>query len=155
MEHRRMILHEMNWAADNCVFCEIVRREAEASIVYEDENVIAFPPLRPINPGHTLVVPKSHASGLSDLDAATGARIFTLARRIAQGLRSSGLPCEGVNLWLADGEVALQDVFHVHLHVIPRVTNDGFVVQTNPLHELPREELDQLARQLREALPLT
>jgi diadenosine tetraphosphate (Ap4A) HIT family hydrolase len=71
--------------------------------------------IRPINAGHVLVVPDGHAFRLADLPEGTGARMFRTAQNIAAALYESGLDCEGVNLFLADGEAAGQEVFHVHL----------------------------------------
>ena len=109
-----------------CIFCEILQGTAESSIIYRDNLVTAFMDIQPINPGHLLVIPNSHAAYLADLQPETGAFMFTLAQKFAQGIRDSGIRCEGINLFLADGEAAMQEVFHVHLHVIPRYTGDGF-----------------------------
>jgi histidine triad (HIT) family protein len=109
-----------------CIFCRIVAGEAEASLVYRDEAVTAFMDAHPVAEGHLLVVPNQHASGLADLDEADAGRMIAAARRLAEALRRSGLPCEGVNLLLADGVAAGQSVFHCHLHVIPRTSRDGF-----------------------------
>ena len=110
----------------HCIFCDIVRGEAPGSIVYSDEVATAFMDIQPVNPGLVLVVPNTHASSLSDLHEHTGAHLFTVAMRIAAALRQSGLRCEGINLFLADGEAAFQEIFHVHLHVLPRYAGDGF-----------------------------
>ena len=75
-----------------------------------------------------LVVPRRHAGFLEDLDEDLGARVFRTGHRLARALRRSGLPCEGVNMFLADGEAAFQEVFDVHLHVFPRTVGDGFVI---------------------------
>jgi diadenosine tetraphosphate (Ap4A) HIT family hydrolase len=98
-----------------------------------------------------LVIPNAHASNLADMDEDSGAHIFKIAQRMAGALRKSGLKCEGVNLFLADGEAAFQDVFHVHLHVIPRYKGDGFKFEFSPsYYQLPsREELDHAAGQIR------
>jgi len=109
-----------------CIFCRIVAGEAEASLVYRDEAVTAFMDAHPVAEGHLLVVPNRHASGLIDLDENDAGRMIAAARRLAAALRRSGLPCEGVNLLLADGVAAGQTVFHCHLHVIPRTSRDGF-----------------------------
>jgi histidine triad (HIT) family protein len=109
-----------------CIFCRIVAGEAEASLVYQDELVSAFMDAHPIAEGHVLVVPKRHAAGLDDLDEASAGRMMAVARRLAGALRHSGVPCEGVNLVVADGTAAGQSVFHCHLHVIPRAAGDGF-----------------------------
>ncbi|GAA2462376.1 HIT family protein [Streptomyces glaucus] len=117
--------------ADGCVFCAIACGRAEASVVFEDERVIAFMDLRPVTPGHVLVIPKAHAEGLEDLREDVGARVWTVAHRLGRALRSSGLRCEGVNLFLADGEAAFQEVFHVHLHVFPRFQGDPFRIEAD------------------------
>jgi len=73
---------------------------------------------------------------------------------VAEGLRRSGLKCEGVNLYLADGEAALQEVFHVHLHVIPRFRGDGFGLKFSPGYGMKpeRKEMDTIAEQIRRAI---
>jgi histidine triad (HIT) family protein len=76
-----------------------------------------------------------------------------VAHRITGAVRASGVRCEGVNLFLADGEAAGQEVFHVHLHLFPRYAGDGFGLRFGPHYKKqPREELDEVARQIREAL---
>ncbi|MHC1560154.1 HIT family protein [Actinomycetospora sp. C-140] len=107
-----------------CVFCRIVDGRAEASTVASTERCVAFLDLQPVTPGHVLVVPRSHAASLAEVDDADGAAVWSLARRVAQGLRDAGL-ADGVNLLLADGAVAWQTVWHVHLHVIARRAGDG------------------------------
>jgi len=108
-----------------CIFCNILSDLAPAQFVYHDELCAAFMDIRPINPGHVLVVPRVHAALLSELDQASAGRLLQVAQRVDAALRASGLPCEGVNLFLADGRPAGQEVLHVHLHVIPRFHGDG------------------------------
>ncbi len=88
--------------------------EMEVSMVYQGDRCSAFLDHQPINPGHALVVPNRHASNLAELDEEEGAQVFRVARRIAAALRNSGVKCEGVNISLADGEAAGQEVFHAH-----------------------------------------
>lgn len=87
----------------NCVFCAIVSGAMPASVVHEDEDLIAFCDLMPINRGHVLVVPKRHATNLAELPEATGALMFPLAQRLAARICDSALPADGINLILADG----------------------------------------------------
>ena len=110
---------------DNCIFCNILTSPLLASFVYRDEQVTSFLDIRPVNAGHVLIIPNRHAANLSELDDQIGMHLFQVALRITTALYASGLPCEGVNLFLADGRAAGQDVFHVHLHVIPRYAQDG------------------------------
>ena len=109
-----------------CIFCDILNGNEDATFVYRDELVSAFMDIQPVNPGHILVIPNHHAPYLAELNEATGARIFQVAQRLSAAIRSSGIPCEGINFFLADGEAAMQEVFHVHLHVFPRFAGDGF-----------------------------
>ena len=88
--------------------------------------------IRPVNPGHLLVIPLAHAAGLATLESDTGAQMFRVGQRLAEAIRRSGVRCEGINVLLADGEAAGQEVFHVHLHVIPRYAGDGFGFRYGP-----------------------
>ena len=131
-----------------CVFCGIVEGRLEASLLYDDQRVVAFMDLNPITPGHLLVIPKVHAASLDELDAEDGAQAFRVAQRLAAAVRASGLRSEGVNLFLADGEAAGQEVFHVHLHVLSRYEGDGFRLAVTPASPT-RAELDEVAGRLR------
>ncbi len=138
----------------DCPFCAIVAGELPASIVHRDEVCTAFLDIRPVNPGHTLVIPNAHAAHLADVPPEAGGPIFRTAQRVAAALRTSGVRCEGVNFWLADGEAAGQEVMHVHLHVVPRFRGDGFGIKPGPTygHTPSREELDALAERIRAGL---
>ena len=145
------------WMEEKCIFCEIAAGQAPASIVAEDEWCLAFLDIRPVNRGHTLVIPKAHAALLSELEPALGGRMFQMAQRIAQGLRTlaqqdRGFRCEAVNLMLADGAAAGQEVDHVHLHVLPRYHGDGFGFHFGRSAAPGRSEMDELASELRTAL---
>lgn len=109
---------------NDCVFCRIVAGEAPATKVYEDDTLCAFLDIRPIARGHTLVVPKRHATELEDLDPDTGAELFRAGHRLALAIRRGGLAADGANLILNDGTAAFQTVPHVHLHVVPRRHGD-------------------------------
>src|SRR5437762_2963433 len=138
----------------SCVFCDIVAGDSPASIVYRDDSCVAVLDICPVNVGHTLVIPVRHATYLADLDPEDGRAVFALAQKLSQAIRRSGLKAEGVNLLLADGEAAGQEIFHVHLHVLPRFTGDGFGHTFSPDYGRcpPREELDATARVIRNAL---
>jgi histidine triad (HIT) family protein len=136
----------------DCIFCAILAGDAEASIVYEDERTVAFMDVRPVTPGHLLVIPRRHAPYLADLDPEDGAQMFRVGQGAAASLRASSLRCEGLNFFLADGVVAGQEVFHVHLHVLPRFEGDGFGLRFPPDYVVrERAELDRAAAAVREA----
>jgi histidine triad (HIT) family protein len=138
-----------------CIFCQILTGQSPASIVFQDELVTAFMDIRPVNPGHLNVIPNRHAGRLAALDDAAGMRLFQVARRLAAALYASEVRCEGVNIFLSDGTAAGQEVFHVHLHVIPRYRGDGFGLYFAPQYfeDAPsRANLDELARKIRARL---
>ncbi len=140
--------------ADNCIFCEIMAGELPVSMVYRDGDVAVFMDIQPVNAGHMLVVPIMHAADLAELDEETGGKLFSVGQKMAAALYLSDLPAEGVNFFLADGEAAGQEVFHVHLHVFPRFEGDGFGFRFREEYfELPpRKELDMAAAAIRERL---
>jgi histidine triad (HIT) family protein len=124
------------------------------SLVHETRSVIALMDIQPVNPGHVFVVPKTHATYLADLDRKLGGEVFEVGMTVAAGLRRSGVRCEGVNLFLADGAAAGQEVFHVHLHVFPRFENDGFGLRFGPEYgkRAARADLDRISAQIRKAI---
>ncbi len=134
----------------SCVFCAILAGRLPSSQVHEDADTVAFLDIRPLTPGHLLVIPRAHAASLAALDEGLGARAFTVAQRLAAGLRRSGF-CAGTDLFLADGVAAGQEVFHVHLHVIPRYPGDGFRLKARA-RTPDRAALNATAGQLRQVL---
>ena len=124
------------------------------STVYEDDKVITVMDIQPVNTGHMLIFPKTHAAQLTDLHPDLGAHMFKVAMKVSDALRISGIRCEGVNLFLADGEAAGQEIFHVHLHVFPRFDGDGFGLRFDENYFIlpKRDELDETANEIRDAL---
>ena len=147
MSNRKDLMNE-------CVFCRIIANKLAASFVFQDETVCAFLDIQPINPGHLLIVPRIHAKAMNDLPVATARHMMEVAQQLMSGLRRTSPQCKGVNLFLADGEAAGQEVDHVHLHVIPRHSNDGFGFRfASDYGTLPqRKELDEVAAAIREAM---
>jgi histidine triad (HIT) family protein len=125
-----------------CIFCDILSDKAPAHFVHRDNLCAAFMDNHPVNPGHVLVVPATHAMLLSELDRESVGHMLEIAQQVDIALRASGIKCEGVNLFLADGRTAGQDVMHVHLHVIPRFSGDGHHLRFSPAYSnqpLPAE----------------
>jgi len=136
---------------EGCIFCAIVRGEAEASIAYEDEATLAFIDLRQFHPGHTLVVPKRHIVDIYELDDPTGAALMSSVARVARAVRAAFLP-HGINLWQSNG-APWQEVLHLHFHVLPRWREDGLLrMAPSRLPRPPRSELDEQAARIRAAL---
>ena len=141
-------------SAEGCIFCKIVRREAPASIVREDAFTLAFMDIQPMNTGHVLVIPKAHAEYVEDLPAGSAGPILEAAKEVSRALRASGIRCEAVSFYLANGKEAGQEVFHTHMHVIPRWRGDGlgFRVRRDRDRVADRTELDTLAAKIRAAM---
>jgi histidine triad (HIT) family protein len=110
---------------ENCIFCKIVKNEIPSSRVYEDEQVVAFLDIAPVNIGHLLVIPKKHFKDIHETPEDLVARMMQAVKKISTALRVS-LPCDGVNVAMNNEGAAGQVVFHAHIHVIPRFKNDGF-----------------------------
>lgn len=142
----------MSAAVDpTCTLCRLIRGELESSMVYESNQVVALMDYQPVTPGHVLVTPRHHAALLDDLDEDLSVEVYRVGHRLSRALRRSGLRCEGVNLFLADGEAAFQEVPHVHLHVFPRYDGDSFRIHAQ-WRIRPRPELDAAAEQVRAGL---
>lgn len=141
-----------------CAFCAIVAGAMPASVVHDDDAVLAFFDIHPLTRGHLLVIPKRHVPRLADLDDATAGRVIAVALRLTRALYRSPVSCEGVNFFLSDGAIAGQEIFHVHLHVLPRVAGDPFgegrPLQAVPLGQPTRAELDAIADRVRRAMTL-
>lgn len=140
---------------NDCVFCRIVAGEEHVSFVYRDELVSAFMDSRPVTPGHLLVIPNDHVVCTHDLTDAVADGLFAVARRLARALRQTdAIRTDGTNFFVADGE-AIQTVAHAHLHVIPRVRGDPFVIGPIPMREAEssRDRLDAIATAIRDADP--
>ncbi len=140
--------------SDDCLLCQLVRRELPVSALYEDDQVFAFMDIQPANSGHSLIIPKQHAAYLADFPADIIGHVAMIGQRVAKAIRASGVRCEGINFFLADGAAAGQEVFHLHLHVFPRYAGDGFGLVFGPNYaSLPaRSELDAVAAKIRNAL---
>lgn len=109
---------------DTCIFCNIVGAAQPAIRILETETVLAFLDARPVSRGHTLIVPKRHATNLDELENHEGAEMFRVGTLVAGALRRSDIAADGVNFLVNDGRAAGQTVFHSHLHVVPRHLGD-------------------------------
>lgn len=128
-----------------CLFCEISSDRAEASVVASDEVVVAFMDAHPVASGHVLIVPRRHVPSLDDLEPHEGAALWTMTQVMARRVKAKHAPA--VNLHLSDGAEAEQDVPHVHMHVVPRHSDDAVVIEL-PGTRATRDELDRVAATL-------
>jgi histidine triad (HIT) family protein len=112
-------------AAPPCAFCDLMRGATEVSVCYEDPHAVAFLDIQPVNPGHVLVVARQHFEALHDVPHEIAMHLFDVALRLESVVRQV-THADGVNIVVNSGAVAGQDVFHHHVHVIPRAPGDGF-----------------------------
>jgi histidine triad (HIT) family protein len=133
-----------------CIFCAIARGDAPARVVHEDERTLAFMDLFPLTRGHALVIPKVHSDSILDATADDAAAVMLTAQHVAQAATAAFAP-DGLNLLQTNGAAAMQTVFHLHVHVLPRYVGDGFKVSFDRRMGTD-EELDDAATLLRAAL---
>jgi histidine triad (HIT) family protein len=138
--------------SDDCIFCSIVAGDIPARTVHETDDVLAFLDANPLARGHTLVIPKSHAQHVGDLDGDLAGELFAAVTELTTRVEST-VGADGANVGINDGEAAGQEVPHVHVHIIPRFEGDGGA----PLHavggerpDLSDDELDAVAEAIAE-----
>ena len=133
---------------DKCVFCEIIAGRLPDFRLYEDDLFIAILDRFPVNPGHTLLIPKFHAPDIFGLCEKEAPQIMPLAMKIAARIREVLKP-DGFNILQNNGKAAGQVVFHYHMHIIPRFKGDG--VKINPMSHVDtgERELGEMAIRLR------
>ncbi len=136
-----------------CIFCKIGKGEIPSTKLYEDELVLAFLDISPINYGHLLVIPKEHHTSASTIPEATAGRMFTVSARLGVALKRA-LNADGYNFHLADGTCAGQVVMHAHLHVIPRHADDGFHWNWRQKKYDSDDQRDKIAAKIIERLKL-
>jgi histidine triad (HIT) family protein len=139
-----------------CIFCQIIRKEVSASIVYEDEQVIAFLSNRPVNEGHTLVTPKKHYENIYDIPMEEAGHLFKIAKKMAHAVRDA-TSAEGIRIVQNNGEAAGQVIFHLHVHIIPlkphnKFSHDG--AYRDPTQPRDSSALGKDAEKIRQHLPL-
>jgi histidine triad (HIT) family protein len=130
-----------------CVFCKIIRGEIPCCKVYEDDLILAFLDIAPFNIGHTVIIPKDHQNSITTLDEIYANRIIKIAPKIGVALMRT-INAEGFNLFLNNGSVAGQTVWHCHMHVLPRFAGDKVVISSEPMKYDSMEQMSELAEKL-------
>lgn len=133
----------------DCIFCQIVAGKLPAAKVYEDEECLAFLDIRPISPGHTLLVPKTHYETLLDMPEARLSRLVGALPKVAEGV-VRGVAADGFNIFQANNPAAGQVIPHVHFHIIPRNSGDEVGLQWRQ-GSYPKGEMDRIRERI---LPL-
>ena len=134
----------------DCIFCKIVRKEAPASIVYEDSKILAFMDIRPVSEGHTLIIPKQHYVDIFDTPEETLAATHIVTKKIASAVKKA-TKADGISIVQQNGKAAGQDIFHLHVHVIPRFEGKK-MPRFEELELVERETLEKTAEKIRQTL---
>lgn len=136
---------------NNCLFCKIVNKEIPATILYEDEEVLVFMDIGPIIKGHALIIPKKHYDPIVETPDDILAKMHVIAKKIATA-QMNAFGADGVNIMQNNGKAAGQEVEHIHVHVIPRFSDDGHHWNWNAKKYDDLSEMNELAEKLREQL---
>src|SRR3989338_1218763 len=107
-----------------CIFCKIVKKEIPADIVFENDHILAFLDINPVNAGHTLIVPKQHCTDLLYTPDDIIKDMMVHTKKVAKAAVAA-VKANGFNIGINTKPAAGQVVFHTHLHIIPRFSNDG------------------------------
>jgi histidine triad (HIT) family protein len=135
---------------DSCIFCRIVHKQVPASYVYEDEKVIAFLDIKPLNEGHTLIIPKVHYENIFDIPQELNAYLHGITKQVAIAVKKA-TKSDGISIIQQNGKAANQDVPHLHVHIIPRYNGQKMPSFSKTL-ESDKEKLNQTAEKIRNQL---
>jgi len=123
----------------SCIFCKIVRKQVPSSIIHEDDSVLAFLDIRPVNEGHTLVIPKEHYADIFDIPSELLGKVHQVTKKVAIAVKKA-VKADGISIIQQNGRAANQDIFHLHVHIIPQFTGE----KIKSFHELQIVESSQL-----------
>ena len=118
-------------ADPDCIFCRIVKGEIPSFKLLENDRVLSFMDINPVNEGHCLVIPKVHVPNLFEADDESLAAVASACRLVADAVRRTLEP-PGISIAQANGPAAGQSVFHLHFHIIPRRAEDGLLFNWGP-----------------------
>jgi histidine triad (HIT) family protein len=133
---------------DSCIFCKIAQKQVPSSLVYEDEKTVAFLDIRPLNEGHTLVIPKEHYVNIFDIPKELICYIHEVTKKVVQAVEKA-THADGISIIQQNGEAAGQEIFHLHVHVIPRFEGQK-LPRLSELSEADKEQLSRTAAKIRQ-----
>ncbi len=129
---------------DGCIFCKIARGEIDSAKIYEDDKFFAFLDMKPINPGHILVVPKKHIDNIFDIEEPLYSELFQIAKKLSQPIKNAlksrriGISVEGFG------------VSHAHIHLVP--INRGYELDPNRAKPATPKELSEVAKKIKKEI---
>jgi len=132
----------------SCIFCKIIEGKIPCTKVYESSQVLAFLDMSPVNPGHTLVVPKKHSETIIDADEQTLCDLIKAIKKVSNAVMKA-VKADGLNIGINNYKAAGQLVPHLHVHIMPRFENDGLKLDW-PAKKIP--DMDEIAEKIKKAL---
>ena len=135
---------------DNCIFCKIIAGTIPSAKVYEDDNFVAFMDINPIACGHTLVIPKTHCRNALDTPDSVAAGFYPVIVKVANAVKKA-CNADGINIMQFNEPAAGQEVFHSHVHIIPRKEGDNVGIKVPERLKPSMEEISKIARAVKEA----
>lgn len=129
-----------------CIFCQIVEKKEPASIIYEDDKVMAFLDVMPRNPGHVLVIPKAHRENIFEITEDEIGHLYKIVRKVAIAVKKA-VDAEGVSI--VQSNKVSQGFLHFHTHVVPRYFDDGMPIVWEGDERVDDKELDKIAEEIR------
>jgi histidine triad (HIT) family protein len=146
---KRLVVANLSFD-ESCIFCKIVQRQAPASIVYEDKTTMAFLDIRPLNMGHTLVIPKAHYVNIFDTPKTVLSQVHLVSKQMTFAVKAA-TNADGISIIQQNGKAAGQDIFHLHVHVVPRFEGQK-LSRFSELVQVERDRLDVMAVKIKERL---
>jgi len=136
----------------DCIFCKIIDGEIPAVKVLDKDQVIAFMDINPASRGHMLIVPKKHVENIFEISEDDLSAVMNAVKRCAQAVRQA-LKAEGITVLQLNGKASDQIIPHLHVHIMPRWQNDRLSVSQWEMNEGDRDELQEIAREVKEHIP--
>ena len=135
---------------ESCIFCKIVKHEIPSSVVYETETILVFLDIRPLSMGHTLVIPKKHYVDLFDIPNTLLSEVYSATKLVSAAVKEATV-ADGISIIQQNGKAAGQDIFHLHVHIVPRHEGEK-LPSFSDLKMLEREKLEEIAKKIRQNL---
>jgi len=135
----------------DCLFCKIINGEIPCTKVYENEKVLSFMDISPMNDGHMLVIPKNHGATIIELPEMDFLEVMSVTKKVAEAANKALNP-DGINILQLNGEAANQVVPHLHVHIVPRWDGDGLSISKWVPVQGDMEQIGQIADKIKKAI---
>jgi histidine triad (HIT) family protein len=135
---------------ENCIFCKIIKGKIPAEKIYENDYVMGFLDISPVNKGHALIIPKKHSETILDTDEETLKEVMIITKKLSAAIMKA-IKADGFEVCINNKKAAGQLVPHLHMHIMPRFNNDGLRFDW-PTKKYSDEEMKKIAESIKKAL---